>query len=298
MTTPSAPIPAGWYPDPAGSFQQRWWTGESWTNDFAQYRPTLIHAPSSVPQFPSMVAQQEQASAAAYPQQAAATGAAQALGSTTAASSPTQTLTRNPAPAVDPLPTFRLPAADQAPQTTVAQPNAGNASLIAVTPVYQSAPREAGFESEYLPFGSQVESRRGHRMLPERRYTVSAWLLAVLPLVLVAAAWALATYVPLLYTTFIQAILIVLFLSTSVALGALDRRSLHIEGHDSTAAPALALLTPLAFLLARAVLASRETGRNASAPLWVLLAVLAAIAAALLLVNGLAQLLVSANGLY
>jgi hypothetical protein len=135
-------------------------------------------------------------------------------------------------------------------------------------------------------------------MLPERRYTVSAWLLAVLPLVLVAAAWALATYVPLLYTTFIQAILIVLFLSTSVALGALDRRSLHIEGHDSTAAPALALLTPLAFLLARAVLASRETGRNASAPLWVLLAVLAAIAAALLLVNGLAQLLVSANGLY
>lgn len=298
MTTPSAPIPAGWYPDPAGSFQQRWWTGESWTNDFAQYRPTLIHAPSAVPQFPSMIAQQEQAEAAAYAQQAATTTSAQAMGSMTAASAPVQTLTRTPAPTADPLPSFRLPAADQAPLTTVAQPNAGNASLIAVTPVYNSAPREAGFESDYLPFGSQIETRRGHRMLPERRYTVAAWLLAVLPLVLAAAAWAIASFVPLLYTTFIQAILIVLFLSLSVALGALDRRSLRIEGHDATAAPALGLLTPLAFLLARAVLATRETGRNATAPLWVLLAVLAAIAAALLFVNGLAQLLISANALY
>jgi hypothetical protein len=296
-TASSAPIPAGWYPDPAGSFQQRWWTGEAWTNDFAQYRPTLVHA-AAVPQFPSMVAQQEPADAEFLAQQAAATAAAQAAGSAATASGPTQTLTREPATTVDPLPTFRLPVADQAPQTTVAQPNAGNASLIAVAPTYRPAQRDTGFTGEYMPFGSQPEVRAGERILPERRYTISAWLMALLPLALVAAAWAVATFVPAIYTTFTQGALVVVFLIVSVVLAALDRRTLHLDGHDITTAPALALLTPFAFLPARAVIASRETGRSTFAPLLLLIVVAAAIAAALVFVDGLVSLLLTASALY
>lgn len=41
MTNPSnAPVPAGWYPDPAGSGRSRWWDGTKWTEDFQQpYAP-------------------------------------------------------------------------------------------------------------------------------------------------------------------------------------------------------------------------------------------------------------------
>ena len=33
----TAPIPAGWYPDPHGNPQQRWWDGDAWTSDVAPY---------------------------------------------------------------------------------------------------------------------------------------------------------------------------------------------------------------------------------------------------------------------
>lgn len=44
---PESSVPPGWYPDPQGSFQQRWWTGTTWTNDFAQLRPTMAASHST-----------------------------------------------------------------------------------------------------------------------------------------------------------------------------------------------------------------------------------------------------------
>lgn len=41
-TPPTAP-PPGWYPDPAGSAQNRWWTGSSW-GDLQPYQPMQSHA--------------------------------------------------------------------------------------------------------------------------------------------------------------------------------------------------------------------------------------------------------------
>src|SRR5437773_2594730 len=125
MSLPSAPVPAGWYPDPAGSFQQRWWNGASWTNDFAQYRPTLIHSA------PAVEAIQEPAQAAYAAQQAAVLAQ-----NASAAAARLQTLERDPA-LVNPgggAPSFGLPAADRAPQTVVGQPNAGNVALVPINP--------------------------------------------------------------------------------------------------------------------------------------------------------------------
>jgi Protein of unknown function (DUF2510) len=40
----SAPIPAGWYPDPAGGDGKRWWDGRIWTQD--------VQAPEAPPALP------------------------------------------------------------------------------------------------------------------------------------------------------------------------------------------------------------------------------------------------------
>jgi hypothetical protein len=40
----SAPIPAGWYPDPAGGEGKRWWDGSVWTQD--------VQAPEAAPPLP------------------------------------------------------------------------------------------------------------------------------------------------------------------------------------------------------------------------------------------------------
>ena len=301
MSTPSStPIPAGWYPDPAGSFQQRWWTGQSWTNDFAQYRPTLVHAAPAQPSPAAATVVAPAASSAAYlSQQAAATATASAAGAAPqAAYAPTQTLTREQPATVDPLPAFRLPDADQPPQTVVAQPNAGNATLIAVAPSYRTPTLNADFSNDYQPFSSAPSVRQGNRYDPERRFTAASWLLALLPLALGGAAVGLAVLVPVLYTTFTQVLLAVIFLLVSFGLAALDRHALYRDGHDSMAAPALALLTPLVYLPVRAAVVGRQTGRSALAPFILVLAVAAGIAAALLFVDGLLSLLITTSALY
>lgn len=34
-------VPAGWYRDPLGLPQLRWWDGSSWTNRIEQHRPEI-----------------------------------------------------------------------------------------------------------------------------------------------------------------------------------------------------------------------------------------------------------------
>jgi len=36
-----SPVPAGWYRDPLGLPQLRWWNGLSWTNRIEEHRPEI-----------------------------------------------------------------------------------------------------------------------------------------------------------------------------------------------------------------------------------------------------------------
>ena len=48
-----APVPAGWYPDPHGVSELRWWDGQSWTDTV---HPPVAPAPTEVPVAPAVVA--------------------------------------------------------------------------------------------------------------------------------------------------------------------------------------------------------------------------------------------------
>jgi len=115
--------------------------------------------------------------------------------------------------------------------------------------------------------------------LSTRAYTTQVWLIVALPVVVLGLAWALVTLAPEQYTLSTQAGLVALMLLGSLGLALRDRRELAAAHHSRTASPLWALLTPLAYLVARALTTKQETGRG-WAPVLVLLAVGAAIAAA------------------
>lgn len=46
-STPSVVAPAGWYRDPLGLPQVRWWNGMSWTNIIEEIRPEIQLASQS-----------------------------------------------------------------------------------------------------------------------------------------------------------------------------------------------------------------------------------------------------------
>ena len=51
MTDPAVPpTPAGWYPDPAGGAQRRWWDGTQWTDHLETPYSTAAAMPTAAPE--------------------------------------------------------------------------------------------------------------------------------------------------------------------------------------------------------------------------------------------------------
>lgn len=139
---------------------------------------------------------------------------------------------------------------------------------------------------------------------PARATTGAAWMLALLPLVglpiaaivvaqpLVALVPALASllgpaasavdagiaYLPAAVAPFAVLIIVGLVLLLSLLLAVVDASALKRLGHEKRATPVLGLLTPVAYLGARAVVL-RGAGRGAAAPAWVALALTLVVAA-------------------
>lgn len=145
---------------------------------------------------------------------------------------------------------------------------------------------------EYVPMSGHRRSDSNTvrlRRLPSN--TLSAWLLALAPLVGLAVNFGLA--IPQSGTTTQTNLLLVsvALLLWTLLLALSDRRRLRAAGHERTASPWLVLLTPLVFLVVRGVMVHRATWSGLG-PIWTHLAALVAVPG-ILVVAGVAGALLS-----
>ena len=115
---------------------------------------------------------------------------------------------------------------------------------------------------EYRPFGMTPRITTGTVEPPTHVNTGSVWMLTLMPSILLGVVVALSLLAPEFYTPFILGGLVFVFAMASLALAISDRRQLVQRDHQTTASPAWTLLTPLAYLVARAVRTRQQAGRG------------------------------------
>jgi hypothetical protein len=201
-----------------------------------------------------------------------------------------------PAPTIEPAPYLSIETVPAAPEVSVAPlpavvpvatANGTSATGWPFQPTAAVTGAAEGLDSSldtasgipYHPFGMIPKISAGQAAPPDRSSTVSVWLIAVIPLVMVGVGLLAVTSFGEFYTRFMQGGLLFIFALATIALAVRDRRDLLNAGHASTASPAWILLTPLAYLVARSIVVYRST-RRGTAPLWVWLVLVAGITAA------------------
>lgn len=146
-----------------------------------------------------------------------------------------------------------------------------------------ATPAENVHDMPYQPFGMIPKITSGVVGPPDRINTAAVWLIVIMPLLMVATGVVVVLQLGDFYTRFMQGGLLFIFALATIGLAIRDRRDLADSGHLKTASPAWVLLTPLGYLIARAVEVRRQAGRSGGALVVWLLIVAAIVAAAFLL---------------
>ena len=318
-------IPAGWYPDPRGSAQRRWWDGTAWTHALeappepvtpayanlpGPGTPAYANLPGPARRTPSPSAptvrraldpeahtapaeqplpsrrQLREAAAAleaqrqltepAAPSPVYAMGPAVSQSFTPAAATPVAAPVSAPvalpvvsAPVSAPVPAplsapVAVPVVSAPVSAPVASPVSAPVALpIAASPVESSIANPVlSSGPAYQPFGLAPKITTGVVEAPTSVNTPSVWIITALPAVALAIAAALIAFAPDFYTPFTQGALAFVLAVGAVALAVHDRRQLVLRSHQATASPAWILLTPLAYLVARASNTKKQAGRG------------------------------------
>ncbi|HWR85260.1 MAG TPA: DUF2510 domain-containing protein [Rhodoglobus sp.] len=283
-------VPAGWYPDPLGLPQLRWWDSQAWTEHTSEARAPIVIQPGTAgtstgaaggprvqyaddEEFPSRREQRERERERA------------------------QTQFAEPEPEPEYEPEMALDTeADQLDEELSAQP------LLAMTlrelepPVGSTAeeaasPRRAATHANAAPAASMLSALAEElEEAPEREikqrgtYTAAVWMIAALPLVQTLISVGLLTGG--LGHNFPLFVIVAAFpYVLTLGLAAYDRLELRIRGFEHPASALWALLTHPAYLIARAIATFKENGKG-FAPLIVFVSSLVGVVVGVLAMPG------------
>jgi hypothetical protein len=250
-------VPAGWYPDPLGLPQLRWWDSQAWTEHTSDARAPIVVQPTTklafadddddddVDELPSRSDQRDRER-----------------------DDPTDNLSTETHSEPEPA---TAPVHDE----LSAQP------LLAMTLRELEAPLEEPQETDEpqllrkaaaghantMPgastLGAYAEEEAPKREVRHHRtYNPAVWLIALLPLVQLLMSMFLIAYaglggnLPLLLVVWIAPYVVVL------GLAAYDNLLLQVWGHERPASAAWAFLTAPVYLVIRGIRTMRETGKG------------------------------------
>jgi Protein of unknown function (DUF2510) len=279
-------VPAGWYPDPLGLPQLRWWDAQAWTEHTSEARAPIIVQPAT------RVGYADDDFPTRYTDEGLPSRREQ------------RERERERQETTTPIPTMFPEYADFETEVDPVREELSAQPLLAMTlkelepPLTdtlddgQPGPRRATGHTNAVPSASTLSALAEEMEAPVRvnkqlrAYTGAAWAIALMPAiqltiaVLMITVFDLGANFPLMMLVLFAPYLIVLFFA------AFDGLILHVWGHKHPASTWWALLAEPGYLIVRAFRTYRETGKG-FATLGVLASGYVSIVAGILVLPGL-----------
>jgi hypothetical protein len=253
-------VPAGWYPDPLGLPQLRWWDAQAWTEHTSEARAPIVVQPSTrlgfADDFPEDDRRFAEDHSRAHDEELPSRREQRERERRERGDlrqMETQTDTVQDELSAQPLLAMTL---------RELEPPLGD-TLDEETPGPKRASAHANAAPTASVLSALAEDEAPERELKQTRtYTGAAWTIAIMPLLQVVASVLLITVagqghnLPILLVVWIAPYLLIL------GLAAYDKLLLQTWGHKRPAEPWWAVLTAPVYLVVRAIRTYRETGKG------------------------------------
>ena len=251
-------VPAGWYPDPLGLPQLRWWDAQAWTEHTSDARAPIVVQPTTKLAFADDDYDDDvdELSSRRDQRDRERSDSNDYLVTETRSEPETDTAPVHDELSAQPLLAMTLRELE----APLEEPQEANEP--------QLLPKAAAGHANTMPGASTLSAYAEEEEAPKREirqhrtYNPAVWLIALLPLVQLLTSMFLIAYaglgnnLPLLLVVWIAPYVVVL------GLAAYDNLLLQVWGHERPANAAWAFLTAPVYLVIRGIRTMRETGKG------------------------------------